>query len=653
MKKRISLTLILIAIACIAFFALPARVDAAGAVWDGSVSSSFAGGSGTKSDPYLISNGMQLAAMKSNSYYELTADIYLNDTANWATWETKAPANIWTPGSYNNLYLDGNKHKIYGLYTNSSSEQSALISWLNGGYVKNLSVEKSLVQGTDYCAGIVGSLKSGTIENCIFAGKLNVAGYGNGGICGDANGDSTIISNCTNKGTCINSLVNEEDAYRFAGIAGQARNGATISGCRNEGSIISFAIQTGGIVGHAYTNVTIENCTNTGDVVVTGSPDYMSNIGGIAGGLYEKVTLKNCTNSGNVSSYSRVAGIAGSVGTECKVLDSINYGNISASSYQNGGVAGGIFEKAIVDRCINYGDVTVTSDEDCQGGIAGFANNSSIKNSINFGNVTAANCYRVGGILGNGYGLNEGVFNCYNAGRIEGGDDVGGIIGAAWESYAIQGVLQAGNVFGNDPDLVIGRDDDTLTVMTGWYNSDLEQLSGMKNWIGSFEPVSESALKSSAFIDTINNWLATNQTKLTGFCKWTLGDTSTFGYPKMMGELLPVVRKANEYRIDSLTVSDSNGKSLTSIPSKKMLVTIGLTKLIDIDDTVVFLAGYSGEGRMESLMWVKVENLSQNGSLKVTLPVDNTLGDIASLKVFTIGGFDDPTPLGAAVAFPN
>ena len=31
------------------------------AVWDGSVATSFAGGSGTQDDPYLISNGAELA----------------------------------------------------------------------------------------------------------------------------------------------------------------------------------------------------------------------------------------------------------------------------------------------------------------------------------------------------------------------------------------------------------------------------------------------------------------------------------------------------------------------------------------------------------------------------------------------------------------
>ena len=39
------------------------RAQASDEVWDGSVASSFDGGSGTESDPYLISNGAQLAKL--------------------------------------------------------------------------------------------------------------------------------------------------------------------------------------------------------------------------------------------------------------------------------------------------------------------------------------------------------------------------------------------------------------------------------------------------------------------------------------------------------------------------------------------------------------------------------------------------------------
>ena len=65
------------------------------AIWDGSIAAGFAGGSGTEDDPYLISNGPELAYLAQqvnsgnryeNVHFKLTNDIYLNDTTDWELW---------------------------------------------------------------------------------------------------------------------------------------------------------------------------------------------------------------------------------------------------------------------------------------------------------------------------------------------------------------------------------------------------------------------------------------------------------------------------------------------------------------------------------------------------------------------------------------
>ena len=67
------------------------------AIWDGSIAAGFAGGSGTEDDPYLISNGSELAYLAQqvnsgnryeNVHFKLTNDIYLNDTTDWELWGT-------------------------------------------------------------------------------------------------------------------------------------------------------------------------------------------------------------------------------------------------------------------------------------------------------------------------------------------------------------------------------------------------------------------------------------------------------------------------------------------------------------------------------------------------------------------------------------
>ena len=88
------LSILLISSALSATLGVSAETSGDISVWDGSGATAFAGGTGTKSDPYLISNGAELKYLadqvnanngKNEStnfagvYFKLTADIYLND----------------------------------------------------------------------------------------------------------------------------------------------------------------------------------------------------------------------------------------------------------------------------------------------------------------------------------------------------------------------------------------------------------------------------------------------------------------------------------------------------------------------------------------------------------------------------------------------
>ncbi len=73
-------------------------------VWDGTTATAYTGGTGTEADPYLISDGQELAYLAhmvntstdyEDTYFRLISNIVLNDTAGWESWGTQAPANIW------------------------------------------------------------------------------------------------------------------------------------------------------------------------------------------------------------------------------------------------------------------------------------------------------------------------------------------------------------------------------------------------------------------------------------------------------------------------------------------------------------------------------------------------------------------------------
>lgn len=140
-----------------------------GEVWSGAIAKEFAGGTGTKEDPYLISTPEQLAKLVSTSYrvtpgaeevkvgeervgadgnplktkvaewsaeeltqwnlskvkyYKLTDDIYVNDV-NGKLWKDKVGCldwfSQWVNGNYvtnSHINFDGDGHVIYGLYYN-------------------------------------------------------------------------------------------------------------------------------------------------------------------------------------------------------------------------------------------------------------------------------------------------------------------------------------------------------------------------------------------------------------------------------------------------------------------------------------------------------------------------------------------------------
>ena len=72
-------------------------------VWDGTIATDYAGGTGIETDPFQIANGAQLAkftmtSRSASAYAVLTNDIYLNDCtkANW-----KSTAKQWVQDKEN------------------------------------------------------------------------------------------------------------------------------------------------------------------------------------------------------------------------------------------------------------------------------------------------------------------------------------------------------------------------------------------------------------------------------------------------------------------------------------------------------------------------------------------------------------------------
>lgn len=143
-------------------------------VWDGeTVATAFAGGDGTKANPYKISNGAQLAYLVNSvatvggndtqgKYYVLTADIYLNDVQN-PDWKENAP-NMWLTTKGDNNYrfrgnFDGKGHTVYGMYYSGTSGYVGLLPTLdtynNDVEIKNITVSDSYISTSGSIIGVI------------------------------------------------------------------------------------------------------------------------------------------------------------------------------------------------------------------------------------------------------------------------------------------------------------------------------------------------------------------------------------------------------------------------------------------------------------------------------------------------------------------
>lgn len=242
-------------------------------------------GSGTESDPYLITNAEELKAMRDlvnstyfnptygHAYYIQTEDITLQQNEPWipiGLGYNDENGQIGM-GSYNyktrmfyGVY-DGNQHNIYNLIANKNYKYSGMFGYVRGeqAVIKNLAVEgliytKESSSGGGCAGGIAGGLHYGaTIENCAFIGNIT-GNTSAGGITGTIWMGGTI-KNCYHLGECYSN-----DAT--GGISGVVQFGnattvkALIENCYHADGTMN-STNSGGIVGKCIPGN--EGVTNT------------------------------------------------------------------------------------------------------------------------------------------------------------------------------------------------------------------------------------------------------------------------------------------------------------------------------------------------------------------------------------------------------
>jgi len=343
------------------------------AAWTGSIATSYAGGNGSKENPFQIATPDQLALLgdtvntKGKTYFGkffvLTADLDLSNLP-WSpiggiSATTTAPALMFKGA------LDGQNFKIMNLSYTSTSGYVGLFGYAKRATFKNLEIASGSVQGGFNVGALVGRADSTVIFNCKNAAavKGTVPQGGAtwvGGIAGNIGGVGTIIEYCSNSGAINGSGEHVGGVIGNVSVTNLSTNKCHIAYCSNSGAVTTFTKKAGGIVGTVGgVYCPIDQCFNTGKVSVV-----QDAVGGIVGYAYGDYPISNCYNTGEVA-YSGTTNpavfTAGILGYTSSTTPQRYFKSIT-NCYSNGVITGGCREVIVgqlnAGAPVGYGVVT-------------------------------------------------------------------------------------------------------------------------------------------------------------------------------------------------------------------------------------------------------------------------------------------------------
>lgn len=253
-------------------------------------------GKGTEADPYQVYTAADLTQVYRRGYYKQMNDIDLMDYISEFS-PTEGWQSIGREGS-ETIHYDGNGHKVTGLWSNSTRDNTGLFSCFANGTIKNLTVKTAKnkqVKGGANTGILIGKMINGTIENCSVEGTV-ADGTPVGGMVGLFDGGT--ISKCQ-----ANVTINTTLATSYVGGLVGETTGGTIDQCFTEGTLTGTGSESyvGGLIGK--NQGTLTNSYST--AVVTSS----YNAAGVV--AYNYGLVDKCFASGNLHSNNYAAGIIG------------------------------------------------------------------------------------------------------------------------------------------------------------------------------------------------------------------------------------------------------------------------------------------------------------------------------------------------------
>lgn len=292
-----------------------------------------------------------------------------------------------------------------------------------------------------------------------------------------------------NAGTIKNVTINGQASCTANGVGAFAgQNDGIIEKCTSNVTIVGNEY-VGGIVGYNYSTGTVRNCISNNYIKGT------QIVGGLVGGNDGIIT--DCTNTGKVESTSNEQATTSPGTRGIGGITGITFGNISNSK--------------------NMGEIVSVSN--CIGGIVGTNAGAQISKCANEGVIVTNGFMSIGGIVGYQIGDSSSADYCYNTNRVEGGHDIGGIVGSLKAgqvnncynigqissyldiSQHSNGIVCAGGIVGSSVDgghinNCYSLDSLNIEIVGELAGNPLDEYSGKK---------SEAYMKSDEFVTLLNS----------------------------------------------------------------------------------------------------------------------------------------------------
>ena len=239
------------------------------------VSVAPASGTGSESDPYLITSFENLQWITDdwnrwNLHYRQTANINAAITAS-DCYPADEPGKGWKPiGNWSHLFTghyDGGDYIIDSLTINRSSEtEVGLFGIASGADIENIRLHHVSITGGNYTGGLIGwALDNNTITRCHVSGEVQ-GGASVGGLAGICSNGS-IVAYCYSDA----SITGVDYTGGFLGhnmITAAGQPLPFVHDCYSRGNVVFNNLQDwriGGFIGENY-NGNVERCYSTGSL---------------------------------------------------------------------------------------------------------------------------------------------------------------------------------------------------------------------------------------------------------------------------------------------------------------------------------------------------------------------------------------------------